>query len=126
MSDLSPNSDADAAIALTPAMFHILLSLAVAERHGYGMMQEIAAQTGGRLRMGPGTLYTAIKRMLAAGWIEESAERPDPTLDDQRRRYYRLTELGRQTLRAEAERLAEMVRLAQRARVLGEIEGSIA
>ncbi len=111
-------------LPLTPAMFHILLSLAPGERHGYGIMQEVAAQTGGRLRIGPGTLYTAIKRMLAAGWIEEAAERPDPALDDQRRRYYRLTDLGRRTLRTEAERLAAMVRLAQQARVLGGAEGT--
>jgi DNA-binding PadR family transcriptional regulator len=123
MAELIPGTDPGAA-ALTPAMFHILLSLATGERHGYGIMQEVAAQTGGRLRLGPGTLYTAIKRVLAAGWIEEVAGRPDPALDDQRRRYYRLTDLGKQMLRGEAERLAQMVRLAQQARVLGGAEGS--
>lgn len=102
---------------LTPAMFHILLTLAAGERHGYGIMQEVAAQTEGRLRLGPGTLYGAIKRMLAAGWIEELDERPDPALDDQRRRYYRLTDLGRRTLHAEVDRLEGMLALARRSRL---------
>jgi DNA-binding PadR family transcriptional regulator len=113
------NTDEPAeSVPLTPAMFHILLALATGDRHGYGIMQEVAAQTGGKLRLGPGTLYGAVKRMLAAGWIEELDERPDPVLDDQRRRYYRLTDRGRRTLQGEAERLAEMVALARRARLL--------
>ncbi len=109
-----------AAAPLTPAMFHILLTLAAGERHGYGIMQEVTAQTRGTLRLGPGTLYGAVKRMLAAGWIEELDERPDPALDDERRRYYRLTERGRRTLHAEANRLASMVELARQAHLLGE------
>ena len=87
--------DPEALLPLTPAVFHVLLALADSERHGYGIMQEVAARTNGMMRMGPGTLYGSIKRMLAAGLIEESGERPDPALDDERRRYYRLTDFGR-------------------------------
>src|SRR5215210_2518084 len=105
-------------LPLTSAVFHILLALADGERHGYGMMQEIAARTDGKLRMGPGTLYGSIKRMLAAGMIEESGERPDPALDDERRRYYRLTDFGRRVVEAEARRLAELVGVARAKRVL--------
>ena len=76
---------------LTPAVFHVLLALADGERHGYAIMQEVAENTGGRIKMGPGTLYGTIKRLLEARMIEESDERPDPDLDDERRRYYRLT-----------------------------------
>jgi DNA-binding PadR family transcriptional regulator len=105
-------------LPLTPAVFHILLALADRERHGYGIMQEIAARTGGAMRMGPGTLYGSIKRMLADGLIEESGQRPDPELDDERRRYYRLTELGQRVLRAEALRLDRLLRIAQAKHVL--------
>ncbi len=77
-------------LPLTPAVFHILLALADGERHGYSIMQEIAVQTGGALRIGPTTLYRSIKRMLEDGLIVEVDERPDPELDDERRRYYRL------------------------------------
>lgn len=108
----------EAFLPLTPAVFHILLALADRERHGYGIMQDIAARTDGAMRMGPGTLYGSIKRMLADGLIEESGERPDPELDDERRRYYRLTELGRRVLGAEARRLEQLLRIAQAKRVL--------
>ena len=87
-------------------MFHILLALADEERHGYGIMQDVARQTNDALQLGPGTLYGCLKRMLAAGLVEESDERPDTELDDERRRYYRMTALGRSTVRAEAGRLA--------------------
>ncbi len=80
---------------LTPAVFHILLTLADGERHGYAIMQEIAARTAGRLAIGPGTLYGSIKRLLADGLIVEAEARPDLALDDERRRYYRLTDVGR-------------------------------
>ncbi|MDQ2806290.1 MAG: PadR family transcriptional regulator [Chloroflexota bacterium] len=103
---------------LTPAVFHIALALADSERHGYGIMQEVAARTAGQMRLGPGTLYGTIKRMLAAGLIVESDERPDPVLDDERRRYYRLTALGRQVAAAEAGRLARLVGVAQAKRLL--------
>lgn len=106
-------------LPLTPAVFHILLALADKERHGYSIMKAVEAATEGRVNMGPGTLYGSIKRMLAAGLIEESDERPDPELDDQRRRYYRLTRFGGQVLRAEVERLARLVSLARTKRLLG-------
>jgi len=98
---------------LTPAVFHILLALFDQDRHGYGIMLEVERSTAGELRLGPGTLYGTIKRMLAAGLVEESDTRPDPELDDERRRYYRLTPLGRQTLTAETARLAQILRVAQ-------------
>jgi DNA-binding PadR family transcriptional regulator len=79
-------------LPLTPAVLHVLLALADDERHGYEIMKEVEALTGGETRLGPGTLYGSIKRMLADGLIEESEERPDPELDDGRRRYYRMTE----------------------------------
>jgi DNA-binding PadR family transcriptional regulator len=98
---------------LTPAVFHILLSLAEGEKHGYAIMQEISDRTGGQMTMGPGTLYGTIKRLIEAGLIEESGERSDPNLDDQRRRYYRLTARGRKKAIIESERLAELVRVAR-------------
>ena len=84
----------EALLPLTPAAFQILLALAGGERHGYGILREVAESTGGKLRLGPGTLYRSIKQLLEAGIIEESDERPDPALDDERRRYYRLTARG--------------------------------
>jgi DNA-binding PadR family transcriptional regulator len=109
----------DELLPLTSAVFHILLSLADRERHGYGIMQEVEAMTQGRIQMGPGTLYGAIKRMLAADLIEESDERPDPEQDDERRRYYRLTALGRHVLGAEAQRLSDLVNVAQSKQIVG-------
>src|SRR6478736_1235707 len=106
-------------LPLTPPVFHILLSLAAEERHGYAIMQDVAQQTGGALQLGPGTLYGCLKRMLAAGLVEGSGERPDPTLDDERRRYYRMTALGRSAVRAEAHRLAGAVTVAM-ARLAGD------
>ena len=105
-------------LPLTPAVFNILLALAEGEKHGYGIMLEVEANTQGQVLMGPGTLYGSIKRMLQAGLIEESDDRSDPELDDQRRRYYRLTGVGRRTLQMEAERLAAQVRLARSKNVL--------
>jgi DNA-binding PadR family transcriptional regulator len=105
-------------LPLTPAVFHILLALADGERHGYGIMQEVAVRTDGTMRMGPGTLYGSIKRMLADGLIEASDERPDPELDDERRRYYRLTNFGQRVAQAEARRLEQVVRIAQAKRIL--------
>jgi len=107
-------------LPLTPAVFAILLALADQERHGYGIMQELALRTDGKLRMGPGTLYGSIKRMLADGLIRESGERPDPTLDDERRRYYRLTDFGQRVAQAEARRLEQLVHVAQSKRLLPE------
>lgn len=105
-------------LPLTPAVFHILLALADGERHGYSIMQEVATLTAGALRLGPGTLYGSIKRMLADGLIEESDERPDPALDDERRRYYRLTDFGLRVARADAQRLDQLVRAARNRRLL--------
>jgi DNA-binding PadR family transcriptional regulator len=105
-------------VPLTPPVFHILLALADGERHGYAIMRDVAGQTNGRLQIGPGTLYGCLKRMLAAGLVEEADERPDPEIDDERRRYYRMTRLGRESLRAEAQRLADAVAAAKTRRVL--------
>ncbi len=118
MPDIHPQ--ADALLPLTPAVFHILLALAEGERHGYAIMQAVEADTKGGFQMGPGTLYGSIKRMLAAGLIEESGERPDPELDDERRRYYRLSGFGRRVLTAEAERLAHLVQVAEAKKLLGD------
>ena len=104
---------------LTPAVLHILLALSTGERHGYGIMREVEERTEGRTRMGPGTLYGSIKRMLADGLIEESDERPDPAMDDQRRRYYRITDFGRRVAGAEAERLSGLVETARSRKLLG-------
>ncbi len=111
-------SDPELLLPLTPAMFHILLALADRERHGYHIMQEVDERTDGKVRLGPGTLYGSIKRMLADGMIEETDERPDPDIDDERRRYYRLTDFGYRVARAEAERLAGLVRTARRKKLL--------
>ncbi len=106
-------------LPLTPAVFNILLALADGEKHGYGIMLEVEANTKGQVLMGPGTLYGSIKRMLQADLIEESDERVDPEMDDPRRRsYYRLTNLGRHTLRMEAERLASQVQIARAKNIL--------
>jgi DNA-binding PadR family transcriptional regulator len=105
-------------LPLTPPVFHILMALADGERHGYGIMQDVLSQTGGALQLGPGTLYGCLKRMLAANLVEESDERPDPALDDERRRYYRMTPLGNRAVRAEAQRLADAVSTAIGKRLL--------
>jgi len=102
-------------LPLTPPVFHILLALADEERHGYGIMQDVARQTNDALQLGPGTLYGCLKRMLAAGLVEESEEREQ---DNERRRYYRMTALGRGTVRAEASRLAGAVSAARTKLVL--------
>jgi DNA-binding PadR family transcriptional regulator len=106
-------------LPLTPPVFHILLALADEERHGYGIMQDVAQQTDGALLLGPGTLYGCLKRMLAAGLVEEAEERRDLALDDERRRYYRMTPLGKRMVRAEAKRLAGAVTVAM-SRLAGE------
>ena len=104
-------------LPLTPAIAHILLALADQDRHGYGVMQEVERLTDGAAKMGPGTLYGTIKRMLAAGLLEEADERPDPELDDERRRYYRATALGREVLAAETARMQALVTAARAKRV---------
>ncbi len=101
--------------SLSPQAFHILVALAERDQHGYGIMQDIAARTGGKLRLSAGTLYGSIRRLLEEGLIVELREeqRPDKKRDDERRRYYRLTPLGRKTARAEAKRMAELVEQAR-------------
>ncbi len=107
-----------ALIPLKTQWFHIMLSLAGEEQHGYGIMQEVLQRTTGKVRLWPATLYGSIKRMIEAELIEESDERPEPEMDDARRRYYRLTPLGRQVLDAECERLQELVRAIQTKRAV--------
>ena len=104
--------------ALTPAVFHILLALVDEDRHGYGIMLEIAERTNQQILMGPGTLYGTLKRMLEGALIEECGERIDPDLSNERRRYYRITKQGRRAAVAEAERLHALVRMARAKSVL--------
>jgi len=103
---------------LTPAAFNILLALSEEELHGYRIMQKIDVEHEGQFRIGPGTLYRTIRQLIASGLIEESDERPDPELDDERRRYYRLTSAGKKALSAEASRLEKLVRLARSRQLL--------
>src|SRR5450432_4920611 len=105
--------DSQEFLTLKTQWFHIMLSLAGGEQHGYGIMQEVLERTGGKVRLWPATLYGSIKRLIEAELIEESDERPEPELDDARRRYYRLTPLGKRVLHAECERLQELVRAIQ-------------
>jgi len=100
-------------LPLPPATFHILVSLAQGDRHGYAIIQEVAERTNGALKLSAGTLYRSIHRMLEQGLVSETATRPDPAEDDERRRYYRLTPLGLQVMRAETDRLADLVRMAR-------------
>ncbi len=113
MSDTTPHNQ-----PLTPAVFHILMALADGEKHGYSIMKDVEKQTNGKMKLGPGTLYGSIKRMLAAGLIEESEERPDPAMDDERRRYYRLSSNGQVILSEECNRLDEAVKVARVKQVL--------
>ena len=101
-------------LPLTPAVLNILLALAGDEMHGYAIMREVSEKTGGSMRLGPTTLYRSIKQMLQKGWVEESGERPDPELDDERRRYYRLTDFGRRVAVAEVRRLEMLIDAAQK------------
>jgi DNA-binding PadR family transcriptional regulator len=109
--------DAVSFLPLSPAIVHILLALVDEDRHGYAIMQEVARLTDGATRMGPGTLYGTIKRMLAAGLLEEADERPDPKLDDERRRYYRATRLGLRVLKAEVGRMDALMSAARAKKV---------
>ena len=115
---MATKDDLEAMLPLTPAVFHILLALADQERHGYGIKQEVERQTDGAVRLGPGTLYGSIKRMLKANLLIETEARPDPDHDDERRRYYQLTDFGQHVARAEAARLAHLVRQAQAKQLL--------
>jgi len=109
-------------LPLKPHWFHVLLSMAGAEQHGYGIMQEVLERTDGKVRLWPATLYGTLKRLIEEELIEESDERPAPELDDARRRYYRLTKLGRRVLAAESERLEDLVRVIRAKRRIAEQE----
>ena len=104
---------------MTPAAFQILLALADSERHGYAIMREVADRSAGAVKLGPGTLYGTLKRLLDEGLVAESDERADPALDDERRRYYRITDLGLTQLTAEARRLQALVRSAMQKKLIG-------
>jgi DNA-binding PadR family transcriptional regulator len=104
-------------LPLTPAMLHVLLALADGEKHGYAIIKDVARRTNGEVTIGAGTLYALIKRLLADGLIVESNERPDPALDDERRRYYRLTAFGRDVAAAEIERLEALIAQARALRL---------
>jgi DNA-binding PadR family transcriptional regulator len=106
-----PDTNPQTFLPLKTQWFHIMLSLAGGEQHGYGIMQEVLQRSGGKVRLWPATLYGSIKRLIEAGLIEESDVRPAPEVDDARRRYYRLTAFGRLVLNAECERLQELVRV---------------
>jgi DNA-binding PadR family transcriptional regulator len=105
-------------MVLRPVEFHILVALAAEERHGYGILQAVAQLTDDELQLEPGTLYRAIHRMLKDGWVAESSRRPAADLDDERRRYYRLTPLGRRIASAEADRLWRLLTVARAHRLL--------
>jgi len=105
--------DAESLLPLPSATFHILMVLAAGDRHGYAIIQDVAQRTNNRLRLGAGTLYRSLHRMLEQGLILEIEERPDPGHDDERRRYYRITSFGAAVAKAEAHRLRELVRLAR-------------
>ncbi len=102
---------------LTPAVFHVLLALSTQARHGYGIMKQVALDSEGRVKMGPGTLYGSIGRMMEAGLVRERDEKADPCLDDERRIYYELTGLGKKALATELERYRRIVAVAQQHRL---------
>jgi DNA-binding PadR family transcriptional regulator len=108
-----PKPDPATLLPLLPATFHILMSLTDDDRHGYAIIQDVSARTGGALKLSTGTLYRSIQRMLEQGLIVETRDRPVPELDDERRRYYRITDFGKQVGRAEACRLTQLVKLAR-------------
>jgi DNA-binding PadR family transcriptional regulator len=111
----------DALLPVPTAVFHILIALADRDRHGYSIMQDVAARTGGKVKLSPGTLYSSVRRMLEQGLIEELADSPDPSSTDERRRYYRLTRFGKRVAAAEVERLNTML---QQARATGLVPGA--
>jgi len=111
---MTPNaSNIDALLPLPAATFHILLALAKEDRHGYAVIQDVEQRTGGEIRLSAGTLYRSIQRMLEQGLLRETRDRPAPELDDERRRYYRITPFGQAVARAEAHRMSELVRMAR-------------
>ena len=113
MSDSRQDLKVEGLLPLSSATFHILMALAEEDRHGYAIIQDVAARTGGELKLSAGTLYRSIQRMLEQGLIVETRDRPAPELDDERRRYYRITSFGSKVAKAEVNRLAKMLRLAR-------------
>jgi DNA-binding PadR family transcriptional regulator len=113
MTTRSRRPEADELLPLPPATLHILLAVADDDRHGYAIIHDVAARTGGELKLSAGTLYRSIHRMLEQGLIVETRDRPAPELDDERRRYYRITQFGETVARAEVRRLAQLVKLAR-------------
>jgi DNA-binding PadR family transcriptional regulator len=113
VSNIVHDSKPDSLLPLPTAVFHILIALADRDRHGYSIMQDVAARTGGKVQLSAGTLYSSVRRMLEQGLIEELAESPDPSSTDERRRYYRLTRFGKRVAAAEVERLNAMVKQAR-------------
>src|SRR5262249_32395537 len=111
--DKFDRNEVDALLPLPAATFHILVSVAEEDRHGYAIIGDVAERTGGALRLSPGTLYRSIQRMLEQGLLVETRERPDPEEDDERRRYYGITPLGTAVARAEAKRLSQLLRMAR-------------
>lgn len=111
--------DIQSMLPLTPTVFHMLLALADGEKHGYGIMQAVENETQGQMQIRTGSLYGSIRRMIEAGLIKETHERPDPELDDERRRYYGLTDFGRRVLTAEAARIAQAMAVIQGKHILG-------
>jgi len=114
----TPTDDVESFLPLPNAVFHILVALADRERHGYSIMQDVDLRTGGKVQLSAGTLYTAIRRMLEQGLIEELRESPDPASADERRRYYRVTRLGRDVALAEAKRFSELLDQARATRLI--------
>jgi DNA-binding PadR family transcriptional regulator len=110
---IDPADDPESFLPLPTAHFHILVALADRDRHGYSIMQDVAARTDGKVRLSAGTLYSAVRRMLEQGLIEELRESPDPESEDERRRYYALTSLGRDVATAEARRLTALLSQAR-------------
>jgi DNA-binding PadR family transcriptional regulator len=107
------NTDPESLLPLPSATFHILVALADEDRHGYAVIKDVAARTGGALKLSPGTLYRSVERMLGQGLIREVSSRVAKDMDDERRRYYRITPFGRAVAIAEANRLAQMLALAR-------------
>ena len=110
-----PDEDIDSFLPLPTAVFHVLVALADRDRHGYSIMQDVAARTDGKVRLSAGTLYSAVRRMLEQGLIDELRESPDPASADERRRYYTLTPLGREVALAEARRVTDLLGQARAA-----------
>ena len=113
-----PTDEIDSFLPLPTAAFHILVALADRDRHGYSIMQDVDARTGGKVRLSAGTLYSAIRRMLEQGLIEELRDSPDPESADERRRYYQLTRLGRDVAVAEAKRFSDLLDQARATKLI--------